>query len=101
VTDGRWRISTRGGVDPQWSRDGRELYYIADRTLMSVAVKPGATFAYGAPQPLFRMTFNPESLAFGSAYAPSPDGRRFLVNEHIRRDEPALMAAINWSFPSR
>ena len=24
---GRWRISTGGGIQPRWRRDGRELFY--------------------------------------------------------------------------
>src|SRR5262249_41478036 len=27
---GKWQVSTTGGMQPRWRRDGRELYYIAD-----------------------------------------------------------------------
>jgi hypothetical protein len=45
---------------------------------------------------LFRASFDGPSLAFGSAFAPSPDGQRFLVAEAIREDEPRLIATLNW-----
>jgi Tol biopolymer transport system component len=48
------RISTGGGCQPQWRRDGKELFYVAaDRKLMAVDVKTGATFEAGVPKPLF------------------------------------------------
>ena len=41
-------------AQPRWRRDGRELFYIAaDRKLMAVEVKLGATFEAGVPKPLF------------------------------------------------
>ena len=44
-------ISSGGGVQPRWRRDGKELYYIAPgRKLMSVTVKTGAKFEAGVPR---------------------------------------------------
>jgi DNA-binding winged helix-turn-helix (wHTH) protein/Tol biopolymer transport system component len=94
----RWLVSTGGGSDPQWRRDGRELYYIApDRTLMAVSVETATTFTLGTPEPLFRASFDPTSLAFGSTYAPAPDGQRFLVAEIIGDSEPHFIATLNWT----
>ena len=37
-----WQISLNGGSLPQWSRDGKELYFIApDQKLMTVEIKSG------------------------------------------------------------
>ena len=37
------RISTDGGLQPQWRHDGRELFYLApDQMLMAVTVSAGA-----------------------------------------------------------
>jgi Tol biopolymer transport system component len=94
----RWLISTDGGSDPQWRGDGHELYYIAaNETLMAVSAESAATFNPGTPEPLFRAPFDPTSLAFGSAYAPAPDGQRFLVVEAIGDTEPHLVAILNWT----
>jgi hypothetical protein len=94
----RWLISTGGGSDPQWRGDGSELYFIApDQTLMAVSVTTATTFNAGAPEPLFRAPFDRTSLAFGPAYAPAPDGQRFLVAEEvIGNSEPYLVATLNW-----
>jgi hypothetical protein len=34
-----WQLSTSGGDEPRWSRDGRELFYLApDFRLMAVRI---------------------------------------------------------------
>ena len=41
---GQWQISPAGGSKPRWSRDGRELFYIArDGKLMAVPVTSGTS----------------------------------------------------------
>ena len=36
----RRQVSANGGLEPQWSRDGKELFYLApDQTLMAVSVQ--------------------------------------------------------------
>ena len=51
---GKWRITPSGGVQPRWSRDGKEIFYLDNGVLMAVpfSVK-GDTFAAGVPQKLF------------------------------------------------
>jgi Tol biopolymer transport system component len=79
-TGARWQISTQGGFDARWRRDGKELYYLApDRALMAVSVALDPTFRAGPPQRLF-MTRVPDLNQNGRReYAPSPDGSRFLA----------------------
>ena len=45
----RWPISTAGGTEPLWSRDGSELFYRAGDSLMAVAVRAEPTFAPREP----------------------------------------------------
>jgi eukaryotic-like serine/threonine-protein kinase len=50
----RVRLSTGGGSQPRWRRDGRELFFVSpDNRLMSVSVTSGSTFSHAAPQALF------------------------------------------------
>jgi dipeptidyl aminopeptidase/acylaminoacyl peptidase len=52
------RVSANGGIEPQWARNGRELYYIDDReTMMMAAVTPGADLSFKPPVALFRAEF--------------------------------------------
>ena len=95
---GRWRISVDGGQDPQWRRDGSELYYVAaDFSLVAVPVKTQGTFTAGEPDLLFRPAFDPQSVMFGSAYAPAADGQTFLVIDHMQNDDPLLVVTLNWT----
>ena len=51
---GKWQVSTDGGTQPRWNRNGKELFYLApDRKLMAVTVKTGAAFEAEAPRTLF------------------------------------------------
>jgi Tol biopolymer transport system component len=37
--NGKWQVSTNGGVFPRWRRDGRELFYLSlDSKLMTTEV---------------------------------------------------------------
>ena len=76
VNNGRWQVSTGGGLRPVWSRDGRELFYLdAANTLTAVPVQTsGTTLAWANPVRLFRLD---ESLL--SSYDVSRDGQRFLM----------------------
>ena len=90
----KWKVSVNGGSRPVWSRDGKELFYIAtDRKLMAAAVMPGRRFQTGAPKPLFDTRLGPARL-----FDVSPDGRRFLLIHPV--DEavaPPITLVVNWS----
>lgn len=53
---GKWPISTHGGVQPVWGRDGKELYYKSTDKIVAVPVKIGASFEAGAPKELFAVS---------------------------------------------
>ena len=70
-TGDKWQISTTGGEEPYWRRDGKELFYIAGKRLMVVDVKTdGQVFHPGVPRPLFEVR-----LGVGAPQKPLP-GRR-------------------------
>jgi hypothetical protein len=82
-TSGRsWRISSGGGSQARWRRDGKELFYLAPgRVLMSAAIaRLGSDFSAAPPQPLFEMRY-----AYGQyhAFDVTSDGQRFLVNSAV------------------
>jgi DNA-binding winged helix-turn-helix (wHTH) protein/Tol biopolymer transport system component len=83
---GQIQVSLSGGVQPIWTRDGRELIYAsADNQLMSVEIRAGATIEAAAPKPLFR----PSAVFhfWGSQYGVSSDGQRFYVIEPAADDD--------------
>ena len=53
VNTGQWQVSTGGGTQPLWARNGQELFYLApDGALMSVRVERGTTWTAGTPTKL-------------------------------------------------
>ena len=50
----KWQVSTKGGAEPHWAHNGRELLYSSnDGMLNSVEVIPGTIFTTGKRQELF------------------------------------------------
>jgi Tol biopolymer transport system component len=96
----KWQISSEGGVQPHWRRDGRELFYLRlDGTLMSVAVNPGASFESEASQPLFTtgLRFLTRYSLWMNQYAASRDGQRFLFKRALSEaGRNTITALIPW-----
>jgi serine/threonine protein kinase/dipeptidyl aminopeptidase/acylaminoacyl peptidase len=93
----KWPVSISGGIRPRWSRDGREIFFIApEDTLMAVDVATGSEFRVAVPRPLFRVDF--KIVDIGYPYDVSPDGKRFLINEVVEEGQPATITVVqNWT----
>jgi serine/threonine-protein kinase len=89
----RWTVSTRGGIDPKWSTDGKELFYMEDQWIMAVPVNGEGEFSAGQPVPLFEWH---DMLAGQSDYDVLDDG--FVL---VRRDPLAQLSQFrvieNWT----
>lgn len=93
--EGRWQISTAGGTEPLWQREGKELYYISGDRLMSVDVKTsGQIFDAGIPKMLFEARL--ESTRRHSRYQIADNGRRILLNLPIEASSPVTVT-VNWA----
>ncbi len=99
VSGNKWRISTHGGSQPKWRKDGKELFYIAaDRKLMATPVKAGSTFEAGVPTPLFQTQIAASIDITGFDYVVTADGRRFLINTVSGETVPSpITVVVNWS----
>jgi len=81
------RVSLGGGTLPQWSRDGRQLYFLsADDHVMVVDVTLGAQLEHSTPRPLFATP-----LRHGSTFEFHPDGQRLLVNSPTEDVPPIIL----------
>jgi Tol biopolymer transport system component len=91
------QVSTAGGAFPRWSRNGREIFFIApEGTLMVVDVAVGSDLQVGLPRPLFRADF--KIVDIGYPFDVSADGKRFLVNELVSDERPAPITVVqNWT----
>jgi hypothetical protein len=95
------RISTSGGSEPRWRRDGRELYYLApDRRLMAVTLRSESPLDVQTAIPLFACACDVSTTA-GHApagrnqYDVAADGQRFVVSETI--EESPITVLVNWT----
>jgi Tol biopolymer transport system component len=96
---GKWQISTEGGVEPVWSRDGRELFYRNGDKMMTATIQTAPTLIVGKPRMLFEQHFEKSGFPFEPNYDVSPDGKRFLfVVPSEGESAPAqINVVLNWS----
>jgi serine/threonine-protein kinase len=74
---GRWQVSTNGGTEPLWSRNGEELFFRSGDTLLSVPVETEPSFQAGTPDVVLE---GQRFVLFGGrSYDASQDGERFLI----------------------
>jgi hypothetical protein len=75
------RVSTDGGGQVRWRRDGKELFYVAaDGTLMAVPFRVASAPDPSTPVHLFITHLWGGSVGYAPRYDVSADGRRFLMN---------------------
>jgi len=98
----RIQISVHGGSDPHWSADGREIFYIADGMLMSVAVHSSqGSLNLAKPRPLFRIPGFPVAAPFASRYDVDRSGQHFLVLRPLEDPQTLpLNVVVNWTSQS-
>jgi Tol biopolymer transport system component len=99
----KYQVSTSGGSDPRWRRDGKELFYLSpDGKLMAVEVKAGSAFEVGVPKPIFdthiRRDVSRGILGSRDNYAVSSDGQRFLAIDLTEASASSpLTVVLNWA----
>ena len=95
TTGAKFQISTTGGRQPRWRRDGRELYYVTnDAKLYAVDVRAAATFDFDPPHFLFNIPAN--TISVRNSYVPGRDGQRFFVNELLDTAVPPINIDLDW-----
>jgi len=98
--DVKYLISTggNGGTLPQWSADGRELFYISSSEVLTAVQVNGDGEAFqvlSPPKPLFPIRVSQAEGGYsGWHYVVSKDGRRFLV---ILSSDTPVSIEVNWT----
>jgi tRNA A-37 threonylcarbamoyl transferase component Bud32 len=101
VNSGKWQVSTTGGTQPLWARNGQELFYVAlDGSLMRAPIERGVAWRSGTPTRLFENTYAWTIAGLvGRSYDISLDGRRFLAikSPSAQADAPTNLVVVqNW-----
>jgi len=94
----RYQVSTSGGSQPRWRRDGKALFFVTpDRRLTTVAFEGTATPRLGIPRALFELPIENPTLGFSpSSYDVDPSGRRFLVSRALPTLPEVLTVVTDW-----
>ena len=78
--------------DPQWSPDGKVLYFQAREKLMATPVKTASRFETAGPRVVVS-----GRVRGTDAYSVHPDGKRLLVKLTSEEDTPSpLTIVVNW-----
>ena len=96
VDSGRWQVSTGGGVQPLWARNGQELFYRNGEAVIAVSIETDPNFVAGNPEMLFEAAYflGPG----GRTYDVAPDGERFLMIQQIESasNSQQIVVVQNW-----
>lgn len=94
--DGRWQVSTGGGSEPLWARQGGRLYYRNQDAVFGVDVRAGATFSAGVPQRMFENVFiRKAGAASHTGWDVGSDGRFLMEQTGAQAREPFLHVVQN------
>jgi serine/threonine protein kinase/Tol biopolymer transport system component len=88
-------ISTDGGNHPQWSHDGRELFYLRGDAMMAVSINTEHGLRAGKPTRLFEGQYG--GAGRETSFSVAPDGKHFAM---IKSDEASVLRQLtvvqNW-----
>jgi serine/threonine-protein kinase len=90
------RVSTGGGTEPVWCREGAELSFRSANRVLAAAVRTAEPLRIETPSVLFEGTFQTGGTRAG--YDISADGARFLMVRPADADRAGreLRVFINW-----
>jgi Tol biopolymer transport system component len=89
----RVQISTEGGTEPVWSRDGRELFYRDGRKMMAVAVSSDTSFSAEKPTLLFEGPYATGDFSYDVTH----DGRFVMIQTEREEGPTQINIVLNWS----
>jgi len=96
---GKWGVTSSGGSQPTWRRDGREVYYLGPQgQVMAVEVDPEPPFRTSTPKELFRAKLRP---SMSMPYAPFSDGKKFIIDVLPEGDRALMTIVTNWTAAKR
>jgi Tol biopolymer transport system component len=94
--EGKWQVSTEGGLEPVWAPDGTAIYYRDGASLVAVSVETEGGFSLGRAQPLFEDVYVPRPSSRN--YDIHADGKQFLMIKRSEEELPTsgLIVVENW-----
>jgi hypothetical protein len=93
--DRRWQVSAKGGTQPLWNANGKEIFYRVGNKMMVVEVALGVDVTLSEPRQLFEQPYVFQNISVAN-YDVSPDGQRFVM---VKDDAGSgrLNVVLNWT----
>jgi serine/threonine-protein kinase len=95
---GKWQISTDGGVEPRWSKNDHELFFLHNSAVLSVSYAvQGNSFQAAIPKILFESKI--EMRAPYTSFDVTPDGQHFAAFQFEggkTATHPDPTVVLNW-----
>ena len=94
---GKWLVSENGGTLPRWSKEGDQLFYISDASvLIQVEVETGGrTFLFSSPRAMFQSPWD-----IGRTYDLTPTSedtsRTYTFLDSGERGDARIGVILNW-----
>jgi serine/threonine protein kinase len=93
---GKWQVSASGGEQPQWSRDGKELFYV-DPTFNVYTVpvtEAGSALQFGTPKVMIpSANWSAPSVFFDL----TPDGKKILLDRVEQQVSQSVTVVTNFT----
>jgi len=93
---GKWQISTAGGNEPLWARNGQELFYRNGEQMMAVDITTQPSFSAGTPYLLFEGQYYFQSGVAPANYDVTPDGQQFIMINTDVEEARQINVVLNW-----
>jgi serine/threonine-protein kinase len=92
----RYVISSSGGSEPVWARNGRELFFRSGDRFMVVDIGSGPAFTASRPRLMF--TIRTQTSPGRTSYDVSPDGQTFVMTDAGEEERAAQQVTLlqNW-----
>ena len=97
VGAGLWQISTDGGSEPLWARNGEELFFRRDGAVVAVRIQTDPVFSVGNPEVILEGPYL-QGILGGRSYDINADGDKFLMLATITDESaaPQIVIVQNW-----
>jgi Tol biopolymer transport system component len=95
--NGKWQVSTTGGSQARWRKDGKEIVFVTpEGNLMSAAVSiVGNSFRVEAPKLLFATKIMDATRSYWQ-YDMTGDAQKFLINTRMEQAKEPITLYANW-----
>ena len=96
---GRMQVSTEGGTEPRWARNGRELFFRSGNKMMVVEILTEPSLKATAPQLLFEGSYMRNGARPGfPEYDVTADGQRFVMVQLMEPESAPtqINVVLNW-----